>query len=292
MNLLVEYKDNKVLTNFEDLKIEVQKEVEKYSVEVTEENIPEAKKVMANMNKVKGELSSKYKHHIDIYSQPINQLKFEKKELEAIISQGRQKIADSVATFEVKKLEIAKEEILKYLDGCCKEKDINVDAIQVLDLVKLSSITAKGTLTKTTKEQIDNRISLLENEILKARLEAEEKAKRDRDIADKAREEERERSFEREKQRSAQAEIDKQKAVEEAKVEVRKEVIEKKIPENVVVIEKVKPKEADDGKMIYTVVATFEVKATKGIAEEKIINALESKMVAAGITTCKEIKVM
>ena len=55
----------KLTTNFEELKAEANRQVEKYSINVTEENIPEAKKVMANFNKVKTEISERYKFYID-----------------------------------------------------------------------------------------------------------------------------------------------------------------------------------------------------------------------------------
>lgn len=299
MDLIVDFKATNLVTNFEELKREVASEVEKYSVEVTEENIPEAKKVMANLNKVKTEIGKKYKHHIDTLSLPINQLKTEKKELESIITQGRQKIADEVARFEAKKLEIARDRIYQYLSDICLDKGIDYKAVNVDDLVKLTAITSKGSLAKATKEVIENRVSLVENEILKAKLEAEEKAKRDREIAERARKEAEERARQRELQLQREneerlrlererAEREKQEAIEKAKLEAQKE----KLPENTTVVQKVAPKEADDGKMIYTVLATFEVKAPKGIDKEKIVNALGKKLQGAGITTCKSIEVM
>ncbi|RLA75854.1 MAG: CAP-Gly protein, partial [Epsilonproteobacteria bacterium] len=143
MNLKVSFKatdtTQDLVTNFEELKKEVANEVEKYSVEVTEENIPEAKKVMANMNKVKAEIANKYKHHIDTLSLPIQQLKSEKKELENIITKGRQDIADKVSIFEQKKLDIAGEVIFKYLTDVCLEKSIDWKVVQVNDLIKLTA---------------------------------------------------------------------------------------------------------------------------------------------------------
>ena len=110
MELIVTYEaqtadSQKLTTNFEELKAEASRQVEKYSINVTEENIPEAKKVMANFNKVKTEIGERYKFYIDKISAPVNQLKAEKKEIEAIITDGRQKIADGVANFENAKLE-------------------------------------------------------------------------------------------------------------------------------------------------------------------------------------------
>ena len=119
MELIVTYEaktaDSQFLkTNFEEIKTEAQRQVEKYSINVTEENIPEAKKVMANFNKVKAEIGERYKFFIDKISAPVNQLKAEKKEIEAIITDGRQKIADGVANFENAKLEVIAARIAEY----------------------------------------------------------------------------------------------------------------------------------------------------------------------------------
>ncbi len=290
MDLQVVYNNNSVSTNFEDLKEAVKKEVEKYSIDVKEDNISEAKTVMANLNKVKTEIGNKYKHHISTLSLPIDKLKSEMKELERIITQGRQEIADGVAKFENEKLKLVEEALCAYRDKVCEEKEINAGLVSIVEFIKLTAITQNGNISKASKDSIDAKVSLVENEILKAKIEAEEKAKRDREIAEQARREAEERAREREEQIRKQAEVDKAKAVEEAKREAKKEVAD--IPENHTVVEKVAPKEDGDGKMIYTVLATFEVKAPKGISNEKIINALQIKLVDAGITTCKNIKVM
>jgi len=55
---------------------------------------------------------------------------------------------------------------------------------------------------------------------------------------------------------------------------------------------KVKPKESADGKIIYTVLATFEVKAPKGLPDETIVSALKKRLEGAGITTLKSVEVM
>ena len=286
-------------TNFEEIKQSVENEVDKYkNMEVTEDNIPEAKKTMANLNKVKTGISNQYKEYIAKYSKPIEILKSQKKELENIITDGRSFIADKVAVYEKKRLEKAKDEITKYLIHECLQKRLNHEAIQTNDLVKLTAITATGNLAKATKEAIDARITALEAEVLKVKLEAEEKAKRDREIAEKARLEAEERARQRELQlqREAEerlqrekerAEREKQEAIQRAK----EETIKQKMPENVVTVEKVKPREENE-KVIYTALATFEVPTPKGITPEKVKQALYKKFKECGFKTLKSIEVM
>lgn len=317
MELIVTYEaqtadSQKLTTNFEELKAEASRQVEKYSINVTEENIPEAKKVMANFNKVKTEIGERYKFYIDKISAPVNQLKAEKKEIEAIITDGRQKIADGVANFENAKLEAIAARIAEYTKTLCDEKQLNFERINIADLIKLSAVTSAGTLAKATKETIEAKIQALENEILQAKIAEQEKAARDAEIAAQARREAEERATrekaemearaaqreaellaraEREKQEAAQrAEREKQEAIERAKAEqttppsqsfydVQREILQK-------------PREAENGKAIYTIRAEFEVKALANAPHDKLADKIKEMLAAAGITNLSKIEVL
>ena len=303
MELIVTYEaktaDSQVLkTNFEEIKAEAQRQVEKYSINVTEENIPEAKKVMANFNKVKAEIGERYKFFIDKISTPVNQLKAEKKEIEAIITDGRQKIADGVANFENAKLEVIAARIAEYTKSLCDEKELNFERINTADLIKLSAVTPAGTLAKATKDAIEAKIQALENEILQAKIAEQEKAARDAEIAAQARREAEERAA-REKaemearaaQREAaqRAEREKQEAIERARAEVRQENSTFYEAQREVLQ---KPREAGDGKAIYTIRAEFEVKAPANAPHDKLTAKIKEMLAAAGITNLSKIEVL
>lgn len=317
MELIVTYEaqtadSQKLTTNFEELKAEASRQVEKYSINVTEENIPEAKKVMANFNKVKTEIGERYKFYIDKILAPVNQLKAEKKEIEAIITDGRQKIADGVANFENAKLEAIAARIAEYTKALCDEKQLNFERINTSDLIKLSAVTSAGALAKATKEAIEAKIQSLENEILQAKIAEQEKAARDAEIAAQARREAEERAArekaemearaaqreaellaraEREKQEAVQrAEREKQEAIERAKAEqatppsqafcdAQREILQK-------------PREAENGKAIYTIRAEFEVKAPANAPHDKLTNKIKEMLAAAGITNLSKIEVL
>lgn len=317
MELIVTYEaqtadSQKLTTNFEELKAEASRQVEKYSINVTEENIPEAKKVMANFNKVKTEIGERYKFYIDKISAPVNQLKAEKKEIEAIITDGRQKIADGVANFENAKLEAIAARIAEYTKALCDEKQLNFERINTSDLIKLSAVTSAGALAKATKEAIEAKIQSLENEILQVKIAEQEKAARDAEIAAQARREAEERAArekaemearaaqreaellaraEREKQEAVQrAEREKQEAIERAKAEqatppsqafcdAQREILQK-------------PREAENGKAIYTIRAEFEVKAPANAPHDKLTNKIKEMLAAAGITNLSKIEVL
>ena len=306
MELIVTYEaqtadSQKLTTNFEELKAEASRQVEKYSINVTEENIPEAKKVMANFNKVKTEIGERYKFYIDKISAPVNQLKAEKKEIEAIITDGRQKIADGVANFENAKLEIIAARIAEYTKSLCDEKGLNFERINTSDLIKLSAVTPAGTLAKATKDAIEVKIQALENEILQAKIAEQEKAARDAEIAAQARREAEERAArekaeleakaaQREAELLARAEREKQEAIERAKAEqaspnpqafydAQREILQK-------------PREAENGKAIYTIRAEFEVKAPANAPHDKLTDKIKEMLSAAGITNLSKIEVL
>lgn len=306
MELIVTYEaqtadSQKLTTNFDELKAEASRQIEKYSINVTEENIPEAKKVMANFNKVKTEIGERYKFYIDKISAPINQLKAEKKEIEAIITDGRQKIADGVANFENAKLEAIAARIAEYTKALCDEKGLNFERINTSDLIKLSAVTSAGTLAKATKEAIEAKIQALENEILQAKIAEQEKAARDAEIAAQARREAEERAArekaelearaaQREAELLARAEREKQEAIERAKAEqttpppqsfygAQREILQK-------------PREAENGKAIYTIRAEFEVKAPANAPHDKLTDKIKEMLAAAGITNLSKIEVL
>ena len=284
MELIVTYEaktaDSQALkTNFEEIKAEAQRQVEKYSINVTEENIPEAKKVMANFNKVKAEIGERYKFFIDKISAPVNQLKAEKKEIEAIIADGRQKIADGVANFENAKLEVIAARIAEYTKSLCDEKELNFERINTSDLIKLSAVTPAGTLAKATKDAIEAKIQALENEILQAKIAEQEKAARDAEIAAQARREAEERA-EREKQEAIErARAEQTNPNPQAFYEAQREVLQK-------------PREAENGKAIYTIRAEFEVKAPANAPHDKLTDKIKEMLAAAGITNLSKIEVL
>lgn len=115
------------------------------------------------------------------------------------------------------------------------------------------------------------------------------KGKRDREIAEKARQEAEEKARQREAQIRADAEREKQEALKKAEEEKQKAVQQ---AQQTPPPPKVAPKPTDDGKMIYTVQATFEIKTQKGIPHEKIEAKLDQLLKSAGITTCIKIEVL
>ncbi|MBR2157344.1 MAG: DUF1351 domain-containing protein [Campylobacter sp.] len=278
LELVVTYQNQNLTTNFDEIKAEVGELVAKYSIEVTDENLAEAKKVMANFNKIKAEIGGKFKEYIADLSRPIDELKSQKKEIEAIIDDGRAKIADEVAKFEVSRLNLAKEKIAEFINAECEKREISPNLINPSEFVKLTAITANGTLTKQTKTEIEARLNAIENEILKAKQEAEAKRQEAERIANEARlkaqaEAEARIQAERERAEKEKAELEARlKAEQEAKERAELEAKTAKATET--------PKEiqTENGTIIHTFTAVFEVEAKANLSREIVKTRLENDL--------------
>lgn len=281
-------------TNMDEVKASIAETIAQYDIVIQEDQISEAKELMATFNKEKKEFSQTCKKFVDAISAPIAEFKAQQKEIEAMFDTGRSKIADQVEKFEATKLKEIENIVIIYRDFVCYEKEISQSAVVVNDLIMLSAVStsSKGmTLTKKTKEAIDLRVQTVENEILKARLEAEEKAKRDRDIADNARLEAEEKARQREAELIAKAERDKAEAVNNALRQQASNVGVSLEEANKAVERLNEPTITSYGKRVFVVMARFDVLAPSNTEPDKIKSALEKKLTEAGITTLQSIEV-
>lgn len=291
MDLVVAHKLD-ISSNMEELAENIKKDIQnKYDLIVTEDSLPETKKLMAEVNKDKDDFKKKYKEFKNEVLAHLTPLDAKAKEIEGYFDTARAALDNQVKNFEKGKLEAIKVIVEKYRDDACLTANITPESITITDLVILSAVNvnSKGySIAKKTSDTIDQRIQAVELQIAKAKLEAEEKAKRDREIAEQARREAEERARVREAELLAKAERDKAEAVERAIQEVQKPTV----AENAQVQEAPKePTFTDDGKRIFTVTATFEVSAPKKTPIEKIINKLQVMIEGAGITSLKKIEV-
>ena len=279
LELVVNYKEQILDTNFDEIKAEVVNLVEKYSIEVTDENVAEAKKVMANFNKVKTEIGNKFKTYIADLSKPIDELKSQKKEIETIIDDGRSKIADEVAKFEVSRLNLAKEKIAEFINLECEKREISPNLINPSEFVKLTAITANGTLTKATKTEIEARLNAIENEILKAKQEAEAKRQEAERIANEARlkaqaEAEARIQAEQERAEAKQAELEamrQQPEADKARLQAELEASRQKEPTCETI-------QTEKGTIIYTLNAVFEIEVNANLSREVVARRLEAEL--------------
>ena len=292
MDLVVAHKLD-ISSNMEELAENIKKDIQnKYDIIVTEDSLPETKKLMAEVNKDKNAFKEKYKEFKDEVLAPLVPLDVKAKEIEGYFDNARLALDNQVKNFEKGKLEAIKVIVEKYRDDACLTANITPESIIVTDLVILSAVNvnSKGySIAKKVSDTIDQRIQFVENQILKAKLEAEEKAKRDREIAENARREAEERARVREAELLAKAERDKAEAVERARQEVKQ--VPPTIAENAQVEPIKEPTFTDDVSRIFMVTATFQVEAKASIPKERISAKLKSMIESAGITSLKSIEV-
>ena len=291
MELVVRH-DLKLEDNMEALEAQIKQDIDlKYNLVVTEDSLPETKKLMAEINKQKDEFKKTYKAFKDAVLAPLMPLDAKAKQIEAYYDDARKALDNQVKNFEASKINAIKELLESYRDLQCESREIDTQSVTVADLVKLTAVNVNKngyTIAKSTADIIEQRIQAVENQILKAKLEAEEKAKRDREIAEKARLEAEERAKQREAELIARnerekieaqqrAEREKAEAVERAKQEMQKSTL----AENAQVQkQEVLPTKSEDGKVVYQIAFTFEIKTNPNAPIEKVIEAVKNMMLS------------
>jgi hypothetical protein len=269
-----------LFSNLQEIKDTIAQEIVKYDVIIEEDKLADAKVLMASFNKEKKEFSDTCKEFLKVVSEPITQFKAQQKEIESMYDDGRSKIASQVEKFEAKKLVEIEETILKYLNVECSLKNINPDSVSIKDLVMISAASGMS-LTKKTKDAVLSRIQLIENEILKAKVEAQEKAARDAEIAEKARIETEERMKQREIGQAIafarQKEQLKMEAQEREDALIAKQHLElEEASKQKIVIEETKVSE--NGQKIFVLNARFEVPAPWNSDPKNLEIVLKSKL--------------
>ena len=239
--------------NMDELAIAIKQEIaEKYDIIVTEDTVSDSKKLMAEINKQKDGFKKTYKEFKEKLLAPISPLDAKAKEIEICYEQARAAVESQVKKFEAGRLAKAKEVCEAYRDEVCIAKGIATTAITITDLCGLlGSVTSTDRISSSAKEKIDARVQAVEIEMLKAKAAAEEKAKRDREIAEAATKAAEERAKQREIELLANAEREKAAAVEAAKAEAKTPIMEEPKQEE--------PKPTQNG--MYRITAVFELEA-------------------------------
>lgn len=135
-----------------ELKAVVEQEMKKYEIEVTEDNIKEAKDARATLNKVSKALDDKRKELKKKYCEPLVIFENDVKEIKAIVDEGAQRIGIQLNAFDEKYKEEKQLEIAEYFAS----KDFS--------LVHLDKLFDQKWLNKTCndwKEQLDQKVNAI-----------------------------------------------------------------------------------------------------------------------------------
>ncbi len=140
------------ISNYDEIKANVQASMELYKTMVfTEDTLIEAKSTVATLRKLSKCLDDKRKDVKRRYMQPYEEFEDKIKELQQIIAEPIQLIAQQTKEYEDKRIEQKKEEIQKVYDNCIEGMQ------EYLPLSRIYSKTweNKGTSIKKIKEDIE-----------------------------------------------------------------------------------------------------------------------------------------
>ena len=178
-----------ISVNFDDLKKHSTALSEKYNnIVVTQETLPESKKLTTELNAIKNEIVSLRKSEAARATAPVKVFEAQMKELEAMWEKNRQEILGQVAKFEDETRKLASELLCAMRDELWQSQNIRPEFrwTEYESLAILSAVTATGNLTagakgklealvvtdKQMQDQTDMRLLRLENESYKSGLSA------------------------------------------------------------------------------------------------------------------------
>lgn len=277
-DLEVEIVEPKIITNFDDFKSSVTEYTKKFEIEVTSENIKEAKASSASLNKLKSDIKSEAKKYLNTLEAPIKEFKEKLKEIDNILDGKRYLITSAVSVFEdAKKLEHL-QKMQDYLNEKLLEVELRKEFKSFyLPSPSVAGLTSKGDLSKKFKESIDvmiidavERQKLQDIEIENQRLKDEARANeilREREIQER------------------------NKAVEEPEHGLRPigqpDYVKESEPIHEPIIEH------KNEKSIYEIHLIYKVRSNSNVGCEdmlkKVLPMIDDKKIPLDYTTCKEL---
>ncbi len=97
--------------NYEEIKSNLEVELKKYDVVITEDSIKEGKKLKATLNEVKKQVDDERKRIKNEYCKPLTEFENQVKDLCSMLDAGYKKLDDQIKKFEEAKKEERKQEI-------------------------------------------------------------------------------------------------------------------------------------------------------------------------------------
>jgi len=179
-----------ITSNFDALKLAIQERLEPYKIQVTEENLAEAKKLATELGKGATQLNKLKTEKAKEFSAPIDDFKNKVMELVGMIQAGQDFLKKQVAVFEEKTCAVCLEAMTTSLkDGYLAlgvRPEYQTGAAKISKMVGISKVTGRGELTKAakdavnllamadrgTQDRVDGRLAKLTAESLQAGLKS------------------------------------------------------------------------------------------------------------------------
>lgn len=156
MEIIVSAQAPAITDNFDVLRVSIQDKLKKYEIDVTEENLAEAKKQATELNSLAKTIDEKRKATEKIINAPVVEFKDKCNELKTMVLESRTKILDQVKVFEdlrvAKCLELLKEELQGHHEGLGVREEFR--ASDVSGLAMISNITKSDSLTKSARDSV------------------------------------------------------------------------------------------------------------------------------------------
>jgi hypothetical protein len=272
----VEVVKPKLLGNFDAFVVAIDEYTKQFEIEVTSENLKEAKESGAELNKIKKQVKDTAKKYLDEAMEPINDFKLEVAKIESLIESKRQNIVSGVSVFEdAKRLEHI-EAMRAYMTEALSKVELREEFKMrlVLPSPSVSGLTQSGGLVKKFKDEIDAIIvQAVEAQRLKD-IEVENQRLRDEARAREIVEEMREREHQKAINRLVDKPPMQMERAQEAKQEEAK-------------------RENADGKSVYRITLEFEVQSKSGISCEamiqKVLPMIYGKQIPISNQRCEEV---
>ena len=154
-----------IISNYQEMKVYLLENIKQYKIEVTQVNLPQAKKMATGLNSLAKQIDDKRKDILLNVEEPIDIFNNQIKELISLCKNGREEILEQVKVFEdktrAKCLELCKlslQELYAKFEIQDEFKTIVID-----DLAIISNITETEKLTKSTQDTIANRVHTVFN---------------------------------------------------------------------------------------------------------------------------------
>lgn len=162
------------ITNFEEVKTQVQERLKIYDVNVSLQNLQEAKKLATELNFFAKAINEKRIKKQKEASAPIEILKSQADELIRLFNESREKLLSQIKVFEDEKRNICLRLLQEELEFWYKEKNIENEfkTVKVDDLAILSNLTDTDNLSKKAKNEVISRVNqvLATQMLVKSRL--------------------------------------------------------------------------------------------------------------------------
>jgi hypothetical protein len=311
----------KLDVNFDQLHAALQERLGQYETVVSADGVKEAKKTATEINQLKQELARRRKEAADEAKKPIAEFEGRMKELESECESARQGILDQVKQYEDQEREKARTAIHEAREAYWQEYEVAEEhrRAEMDDLVKLTSLTQKGALTKATDETLEARVKedrARQDKVEKRLLELENRSYRAGLAAPLSRDhvaqhlEADDETYEAELQRILDAEVEREKQATERRRQEweREQAQDQQRQQEEQARQERMGKEAggfpevgeaqeasgtpdpdDDGKVTWTVNATFEIRVKPGVSQEAIEAQGRKVFEDAGIKTLQAV---